>query len=269
VRCVRSVDAVFNSEAVKRVLGETRTANVLGMACNAALLLQLAEHAGRFGYRLRVGSPTLFPGRWRATDAVSDLVLYLQTSGGITQISGQWHDFTVADQTVYALHCVKNYATCRALLATHPAAAVFRYVRGNTDEQIQEFYNLVTDIRWFLRPERPSRTSRLEAYLGITPGNAKHFLAPVTPGDLHTARFIRVASLWFRGRDIPAETVFLRCFREDATARTLLRQTQRFLSLVRLIWLGSCVTEYANSFQPARFFSSTVDTEEFTRSLQS
>lgn len=150
---------------------------LLGMAQNASLIVRLAdlvEHRG--DGRLEVASPLLCDTQQERQDP--EIAVGRMRQCRVAASLGGWHVVTEDDRTIYEMVVASKQrdntisgTSLGELFSKHPLSRYLSFVETLDELNAAKLVAEITDPRWYVDRANPSRVSRLQSYLGLTPKN--------------------------------------------------------------------------------------------------
>lgn len=178
-----SVDEYLGSAAGRRL----EAARARGTVGNAGLLVRLYAMRVRGDLdALDVCSPAAGGGRRAADDPAACLVRMARVLGPAS--TGGWHPFVDLDYPAYAIAATTDPDDRVRFLKTHCAYHALSFVPDLDLPAAAAIVGAVLDPRFFVDPEHPDRTTRLERFLGVSPRGAPDRLREVVACCVGAAR---------------------------------------------------------------------------------
>lgn len=220
----------------------------LGTQDNAGLITALYPRCVRSGGRLEVGSPLLCETAAEQEDP--EIALYRMRQCLLSPSLGGWHIFGPMDYPAYALAVQlaadKKYNEHSArLLETHPVWYDLTFIGSITPAACASVIAIVLDPRWYIDPQHPERTKRLESYLGLRPETQRAVTNRTRPvQDLSRSQtYCRITNMaWGGGTDppenmnAPSHFLWRRWSHHGGGVMGDLRATQAFVTYLARTW---------------------------------
>lgn len=164
---------------------------LLGMSQNAALIVQLADLVEQRGDgRLEVASPLLCDTQQERQNP--EIAVGRMRQCRVAASLGGWHVVTEDDRTIYEMVAASKQRDTSPrgtrlvdLFSKHPLSRYLAFVETLDEVCAAKLVAEIIDPRWYVDRANPSRVSRLQSYLGLTPKNfeklAVRKIKPNTP----------------------------------------------------------------------------------------
>lgn len=231
-----SVDAFVTTFAPRPV-------RLLGCARNVQLIDRLFTVCTAGGTVVELATPSLCVSRAEREDPT--IVLYRMRQCRWAPSLGGWHAMTAAEHVTYAMAARR----AKSMVFQHPVWYDLAFIPTISHGGVAELLMEIRDPRWFVDPRHPMRVSRLQTFLGLTPGNvqwtqecAQRF-REVTPWR---RRCLMAIAAWGYSPRPAVSPQVLACpggflWRRLAThpdqLRGILRVTQTFVAYLYFTWL--------------------------------
>ena len=195
----------FRTAKLVRIMGVHDNADLIVTAYNAQKRLNSSRTPARSALsmsnvRLEVGSPLICPVKALRKDPVEVLQRMWQTDTA-SRLSANWRtvDANLFNSYLLSMSVGEVSDKSAAIFRYHPTASIFKYLSDYDISACMKFVSEVLDPRWFLHPDRPHRTTRLNRFLGLTPSVFKAIFsgnAAEMTGAHNISRAIVVNSCW-------------------------------------------------------------------------
>lgn len=264
-RCEAQLPAQWALQAVAQRASVVR---LLGTQRNAPLIVALYERhkAGQLG-PVELGTPQLLQDT--DDDPAATLLCMRSRLDNVPASLGGWHAMTALDYATYRL------CDLAAHDAQHPLVRRLGFIAGLNAGAVEDVLFEIRDPRWFVAPQRPNCIGKLGVYLGLSPHIAERAVATAGDGNVRVQRFRSVTGAWFAYDNAPAAEpggFLLRDYWRrrhvdgKSHAAALLRTSQRFLIMLRLLWLDLAKPAHIGDpfFSPGSFFADAEELAWFT-----
>jgi hypothetical protein len=160
---------------------------------------------------------------------------------------------TRQDYDMFAL--VRDGVDDVKLWSNHPAAKAIHFIADCNGGSVRAGFQLVSEIidpRWFVDPRRPNNNSRLYAYLGALPSNAKAAMSNEYCVHIRRAQLL---TNWCLGECKRTRLSFLvNMLPDDDRAKGWLAATHLAIDMLKAVWLDT-ISPDRDLFIPAYAFS--------------
>lgn len=263
-RCsYKNADKFFSEKSIKLY----QAVRLIGSKDNADLLIGLFYlHLKGEINGLQVCSPLLVAGDKQSTP--EQLLLTMRCWEGKPSSIGGWHNFDDKDYYHYLL-TVKtrrkdpDWLDIRETLKSHPAWVGLSFIKHLDLDKTAKLLGLIVDPRWYIDPDKPDKSSKLESYLGLTPSTQRNVTNGQDSGRTHT-RCKLVLEAWQKSEpqyDDPADFLWRVWKHHNGGWFADLRTSQTFISFLRLVWLNQ-LYKGRGLFVPEYFFHNREDESE-------
>lgn len=164
---------------------------LVGAKQNVKLILRLYQMkmSGRLS-SVQVCTPRVCRGSHRANKPEIVLMDADQWAGWPASLGG-WHEFSEHDAPSYLIyeHLKQNrpIETVIELLRNHPAWPALSFISHLDEEYCAQLIATILDPRWYVNPEKPESSTKLEGFLGLNPKTQYHVSS--SNGDSDTYRY--------------------------------------------------------------------------------
>lgn len=266
--------AAFHRDPCSFDIGLDRAERVrlLGTAENASLIVAMKKFhhdnprvAG--SQEILLGSPHVCPSPDHRASPPTVLQAMWQP-GPTATAPGCWHRMGPRDYTTYAivneLRLTGGHSSemARRSLRYHPSWPALSFLSCLNEDAACKLIATIIEPRWFRHPVRPSRLSRLNSYLGLTPANMAAFTSG-TDGERNFDRAKIVISTWADGfraqKGSPSGFLHRTAGRapEGQYHLGLLKACTRFVRFLFEVWTAESTSRPEVAFRPAWFFKTT------------
>ncbi len=246
-----------------------KTVRVMGVPDNAPLVVGLKKYhhdnpkvAAKQAVYL--GSPQVVPSP--AMRASPEAVLQAMWQPAVpATVAGCWHRMGPKEYTTYAivtelkLTAGQPSELARRTLRYHPAWPALSFLAGLDEDAACSLVAEIIEPRWFRHPFRPTRLTRLNSYLGLTPGNMAAFVSG-GEGERNYARAQTVLATWANGykHSMAGPGGFLHRIAGLSPAGEyhlgLLKACERFTRFLFEVWTAESAANQEVQFDPGLFF---------------
>jgi len=264
------------------LLAAAKSIRLLGLRDNAALIVGLQDKRTLSKETVfpdvQLGSPAIVPAAW-SEDNPRYVLQYLWQSPPVVRLAGNWHKLLTADYISYAMLLAMDSkratrdvpAIVKRMVRYHPAWTAFSFINNVSEDAACRLLCDIVDPRWFRHHTHPTRLSKLNSYLGLTPQNIGSCVGASVPG----LRFNRAANalhVWYnkavqRNSSEPGDFLvrMLLKYKGDL-AKGLLRTTQKLITFVSAVWLNAVREPHPETgFDPFQFFGDGAEAKAFVR----
>ena len=261
---------VFRSARVVRVIGTHQNASLISKLYQAHLVAGLPEAVD-----VQVGSPAMAPYK----NPVALLSAMWRASVDRTAVNSYWATLNSNDYAAFALMAAVNEHGVgdKAIHAAryHPAWPAVSFIWKFDPIAAIKLLVDIGDPRWFQHPVKPSRLSRLYAYLGLNLANVRVMCQDSTLPGPNIDRAVNVIHVWRSATESYAEAKQPRAFldRIEVSHKDLahgaLAASQRLIRFVREVWMANRSDDPEVQFLPERFFRHEDEIDAYFRHLKS
>jgi hypothetical protein len=251
-------------------LGRFPDIYLLAAPSNASLIHQLYGLQQQQGGNVWLASPALI----KDDPVAASAVLKFRRLTDLPASLGGWHPMTDADAVIYDLgQLQRTQATIDesiARLMQHPAWPLWSFMAHLDLAAFARLLTLIGDPRWYVDPKHPTRDSRLQLFLGLTPHKASR---PQSAG--RAGRLAVVLDAWTYADPLPAEDspryFVYRRYRErqEEPVMARIRASQHFLRFIHHTWLASQSRHSREMLAPDCIFWQADEIDAFTAHVQS
>ena len=150
---------------------------LLGLPQNAALISQFSDIVTQRGDgRVEVASPLLCDTHHERQNP--EIAVGRMRQCRVAASLGGWHEVTENDRLIYAMVVTSNEQETTSgsdklmgLFSKHPLSRYLAFVDTLHEPSAARLLTEIIDPRWYVDRANPSRVSRLQSYLGLTPKN--------------------------------------------------------------------------------------------------
>lgn len=255
---------------------------LLGVARNAELIATLyLRRRKNEVVSVEVAGPNVCESPGELDDPA--MTLLRMRSNQLSPACGGWHSITDRDYPTYALLArmlrQQNVfdATTAAYLHAHPVFHAMRLIPDLNEERLAQLVIDIIDPRWFVDRRAPDRASKLELFLGLTPGAQERVSNPDYLLRRHRElRGATVLGVWktreYHDVDCQDPRNFL--YRIYAAAgggsRGDLRASQALIRYLRYNWLDALERRPGvrdGLFAPELFFKTPAEIETYRQHM--
>jgi hypothetical protein len=256
-----------------------RRIRLLGHPNNAELICRLFQRKlAKHLDNLEVCSPLSYRNNPKTTAESEEILLAMRSWYGAPS-QGGWHEVTYKEFTSYCLAYLGKaglYHEMRPFLEAHPAWPSLSFITSLDHQMVSALIGLIVDPRFYIDRDEPDRTSKLEAFLGLTPAGIR------ASGDddlsIHGRRALLVQEAW--ANCPPAAEVLERepghflwrlYHKSGGGAKGYLRASQKFVQYLRHTWMDGLYHRplWGEAlFEPHFFFTSQREIDAYFGHLQ-